>query len=225
MQADKKKMLILGALLLAMVTIGVFQFSGSSAPAPKKEATTKSGTITEKVTAKVTPPASTTEATTEDPSAAPTLKVASNDAPIAELSERDPFDGHLYDSKPEVKPVPQPPVAKAPRDFNHPPTLDGKLTIDGPLPGPGGVNTQLPGPGVPQVAPVAPPNVFNYTVSGVVTGDRPAAIFVDDKGNQRLVTLGSSIDGDSKLISVARGKVTVRHHGKTEVFSVGANPK
>ena len=70
------------------------------------------------------------------------------------------------------------------------------------------------------------PNQFSYTVSGVITGgNKPAAVFTDSSGNQRLVPVGGSLDGDSKVVAIDRGNVTIEHRGKKQRLSLGGNPK
>ncbi len=78
-----------------------------------------------------------------------------------------------------------------------------------------------------QVTPTGPdPSAFGYTVSGTMTGgDKPVAVFTDSNGNQRLVPVGGSLDGDSKVISIEKGSVVIEHRGKKQRISQGGNPK
>ena len=76
------------------------------------------------------------------------------------------------------------------------------------------------------VAPSGPdPSAFGYQVSGVIVGSKPAAVFTDSGGNQRLVPVGGSLDGDSKVISIDKGQVTVEHRGKKLRLPLGGNPQ
>ncbi len=67
---------------------------------------------------------------------------------------------------------------------------------------------------------------FPYTVSGTVMGERPCVVITENgSGQQKLVPVGGSIDGDSQVVSISKGTVTVRHRGKTKSFPVGGiNP-
>jgi hypothetical protein len=89
------------------------------------------------------------------------------------------------------------------------------MPIEGLLPGPNGQPTG------PAVVPEPP---FGYSVSGVIVGQHPAAVFTDAQGNQRLVQLGGSLDAETKVIGIEKGKVTVKHGSKTLRFEMGGNP-
>ncbi|HWA83342.1 MAG TPA: hypothetical protein VG820_07920 [Fimbriimonadaceae bacterium] len=65
---------------------------------------------------------------------------------------------------------------------------------------------------------------FAFTVSGVMLGTKPMAVFTDAQGNQRLVMLGGSLDPDSTVVSIDKDAVTVRFHGKTLRLTVEGNP-
>lgn len=54
-------------------------------------------------------------------------------------------------------------------------------------------------------------------------GDRPMAVFADSQGNERIVPVGSSLDGDSQVVSVQAGAVKLRVHGKTKTMTPGGN--
>ena len=65
---------------------------------------------------------------------------------------------------------------------------------------------------------------FSFSVSGVMLGSKPMAVFTDAQGSQRLVMLGGSLDPDTKVISIDKDAVTVRFHGKTLRLTVEGNP-
>jgi hypothetical protein len=90
-----------------------------------------------------------------------------------------------------------------------------QIETGGRLPGAGEVGLTATGPD---------PSAFSYRVSGVIVGARPAAVFTDPQGNQRLVSVGSSLDGDSKVVAIERGQVTVEHRGKKLRLSLGGTP-
>lgn len=230
---DKKKLIILGVLALVILCVGVFQFSKSSGPAPttapSKPKATKSGVAS-------TEPANNSAVTKNTVglngspanAANPALGNAANANGVkptqavtaeADLPERDPFDGARYMAQvdtPKPGPNPAPPAATSITTGAKikPMPLTGSLTTNDGKP----VNLPMPtnAPAVPQRP--------DYTVSGVIVGDRPAAVFVDSKGNQRLIQLGGSLDGDTRVVSIRRGKVTVKSHGKTMTMTVGEDP-
>ncbi|HVL39010.1 MAG TPA: hypothetical protein VM328_06425 [Fimbriimonadaceae bacterium] len=190
---------MLAALAVAVVAIGAFQFSGDSSPAPAP---------TEK------------KAGEEKPAEPVKDKLVASAGPInplfaGALPPRDPFKagvlpGMTPPSQPEPpQPEPEPPrprQQRPPREFGAPPS--------------GFEPIQLPGLG--DGIKVEPePEVFGYTLSGVVLGDTPAAVFTDGSGNQRLVTHGAALDGDSRVVGISRGKVTVRWKNKTMTLTLG----
>lgn len=84
-----------------------------------------------------------------------------------------------------------------------------------------GLNGPLSGPlGAPSGG-GAPVSTFGYQLKGTLMGDRPMAVFADSQGNERIVPVGSSLDGDSQVVSVAAGAVKVRVHGKTLTMTPG----
>jgi hypothetical protein len=207
MKDNKKKFLILGLLALVIVSVGAFQFMGSG-PAPVAETKKKA-------------PA---PAATPDPSAPKNPQYA------MALTERDPFiPPPGVATVPPVTPPPTQPTTqpgRAPHPYRGsrndgvaPIALQGNLPgVDptGPI-GPRGSGGQ----GGP-IAVVEP--TPNYQVIGVIVGDHPAAVFSDAQGNQRLVPLGGSIDADTKVVGIEKGKVFLRHGSKTLRFEMGGNP-
>ena len=223
MSAEKKKLLIMGVLAFAVLCVGVFQFTGGG----KKDAPVEAKPKAAK-TIVASRPAAPTDALNNamgNPPPGTNVIVPGGkngvNAPITaegDLPERDPFDGEKYlpadpsTMKAPTTPTPAPAAAKAATRI--PPVEP--LAMSGSLPTPGSaVNVASLN--------AKPKDVFEYSVSGVVTGDKPAVVFQDGKGNQRLIQLGGSLDGDTKVLSVSRGKVTVAHHGKNMTLIVGAD--
>lgn len=223
---DKKKVIVIGVLGTLLVGVGAFQFvqmGASDQPATKKP-----------------------EASKEAAQKSPTQKVASGDLIPAEepqaenkvvpeanpiqglyalmtLPQRDPFSersGVLEVSDAAQTQV-QPP--KNPPPTYNPPRNPG---LDPYRPEIGGTIPNLPGmdAGAGSPNPIPDPNVFAYRLSGVILGKRPAAVFTDGQGNQRLVPLGSSIDENSRVTNVSHGSVTVKHRGETITLHVGGTP-
>ncbi len=232
---DKKKILILGTLFVLILGIGAFQFVKSGNQAPEAAAST------EKKVANTEPaekPAST--GTEADPatetadtkgektenggeaitSVDPALVVA------AKLSPRDPFDGRRWD-KGDTKAQTPPPTPEAPkvRPVRPPRGISGGGFAPYGVPPIGGVLPEAGG-----TAPVAGgkmPSIddFPYSVSGTMLGEKPLVVLTDQAGKQKIVTVGSAIDGDSQVISISNGKVIVRHRGKNKTLPVGGiNP-
>lgn len=193
---DKKKLIVVVALAIVILAVGAFQLTGSGST-PDAPATEKK-------------PAAKKEATeTQGPK---------NAEVATPLAMRDPFLSGTLPGAIETTP-PAPPVETS-RPTPQPRPLPGGVPIDlsgvGPLP-----NAEI---GVqPAGAEPVKVDVFGYTLAGIVLGNHPAALFADGAGNQKLVREGSSIDGDARLISISRGKVTVSHRGKTLSITLGGD--
>lgn len=132
---------------------------------------------------------------------------AKNPAVSADLAQRDPF--HQEDLLPPPTPTPQQPVQQPRRVRNLPnmPELP-PAQID---------KTGLAGLGV------TPERQQGYAVSVVILGSRPAAVFVDAQGGERLVPLGGALDGDTQVVGIEKGAVSVRFRGKTLRIPTGGN--
>lgn len=226
MQADKKKLLAVGALAVVVLCVGVFEFAGggSQEPAPTKKPAGHAKAGASLV------PGQNPAATSPDGKGSSQV-VAANDGKGDKLAitqsdvttERDPFDGSKFQQLPPKQTGPITPSKVMPAPAPLP--LQGRLGIAPVQPDIAGSKLPNPGAGLPVAARAADPNAFNYSVSGVITGDRPAAVFADAQGNQRLIQLGTSLDPDTKVVAISRGRVTVRHHGKDMTLTVGAgNP-
>lgn len=208
MKDDKKKMMVVGALALVIVAVGAFQFLGGSTPPPAAKTAKKDDAKAGDKTA---------DAAEEGPK---------NPLYAAELPQRDPFQPHtLVGETPKAPNVPAAgstplPDAKASRRGHRGGgTSIPPMTITGNLPN-AGMNGSI------GITPTGPdPSAFNYSVSGVIVGQRPAAVFTDSQGNQRLVPVGGSLDGDSKVVAIEKGQVTVQYRNKTLRLSLGGNPK
>jgi hypothetical protein len=208
MKDDKKKIVVVGVLALVVVAVGAFQFSSMSAEPPAKKQEQVATTEGQE-------PAQ----GSEDKQFEPLNKLVAQALPT-----RDPFRmGSLVQDQP-VEPAPQPvqePVRQqkpaAPMQRRPASGLQGEIPPFNVGLAPG---AQLPGAGG-EVIPFQAENAFNYELAGVMVGERPVAVFKDEKGGQRLVPVGGSLDGDSRVTSITRGKVTVRHKGKTITLTMG----
>lgn len=197
---EKQQVMIIGLLVVVMLGVGVFQFTAGSAPEPTPE---PAPTESEKEAKKA-------EAEKEK-------LVILNPTVSKALSQRDPFQPAKFSEK-KPDPVPEPP--KPSGGGYRPPRLPGHVNLP-PLGSPSGEFGSPRDGGVPPM-PVEEPK-FGYTVSGVIVGTQSAAVFKDAQGNQILVKAGAPIDGDAKVISVKKGKVTVQFHNKTIELPVGGN--
>jgi len=231
---DKKKIAALAALFIVMIGVGAFQFIKSGSPeAPAPKAATEPQTAsakTEKVASETDPSGKqadehaekTENADKADKAEETKTEVDPALVAAARLGKRDPFDGRQWD-KSLVRPdnTPAPPTIA-------PPIQRPKRSISGQLPFDPTKVGVLPEGGGPAITPGGKlPNLdeFPYTVSGTILGDRPCVVVTDTEGKQKVVPVGGSIDGDSQVLSISKGKVTVRHRGKTKTFSVGGmNP-
>lgn len=214
MKDDQKKTAVVGVLFLVMLGIGAYQFLGvgaSSKPVPV-----------------ATTPA-------EDKKAAAAAAAAKDTGPknpqvANDLPPRDPFLAPPDDSAP-VAPVAPVPAAVTPEPRrvasvlpparqNHRRNVDisGLSTGIQPIPLTGHISGQVGGPSV-HIEPT-----FDYTVAGIIVGAHPAAVLKDSQGNQRLISAGGEIDGDSKLVSIDRRWVEILFRGKSLRLPVGGNP-
>jgi len=151
---------------------------------------------------------------------------------------RDPFapqyKGGTADPNSAATPVtaaPTQPVRQpvASSGFHRPPALEGgtkpwEPPMGGGLGNPAGSTPVGGGIGLSKGAPLRQPSEFAYTLKGVIVGNKPMAVFEDDNGNQRLVPLGGSVDGDSKVVGIEKGKVRIRHRGKDQTHTLPEGP-
>lgn len=236
MKGDKKKMMVLGALLVVILGVGAFQLVGGGGSKPPETKTKKSTEVASRSGSSLTVRTATGAPTTGSPNAStgatkpgdPNAVVDPKLVAMSALPVRDPFDGSKFQPAPPPKAKETTPKATTdshPRS-SGPRPLGGKMP---PFPVGSDGNIGLPSAGAGQTgvspgAPLKDPNAFNYSVSGVITGDKPAAVFTDEKGNQQLVSVGGSVGGDSQVVAISRGHVTVRHRGKNMTFTVGGAP-
>ena len=194
MKDDKKKLAIVGVLGFIIVGVGAFQFMKGGSTAPVK-------------------PASTAK-----PAAAPEKKddgKIKNPEYSAPLADRDPFkapaDGVPPDLNAKLK------LASS-KSAPKPPSMGGHLGTADILPSSGAGGTIAP----LSVAPAEP--IFGYRLLGLISGRHPAAVFTDASGAQRLVPLNGSLDGDTQLLAVQKGRVVVSFRGKHLRLSLGGTP-
>jgi hypothetical protein len=204
---DKKKLVVVVVLAIAVLGIGAFQFvnmSGGQAPQAKAEEPKKE-TSTEVV-----------QNEGEEPATVASLYSVG-------MSVRDPFQAGTLPTADGMAPTnPTTPNSAPTKPFRRPGKFHVPQVLTGQLPGP--MSPNGPGMNVASGAPIRNPDEFSYSVSGIITGAKPAAVFVNDAGQQQLVTVGGSISGDSQLVGVEKGKVTIRHKGKTQTINVGGTP-
>lgn len=233
---DKKKIAILAALFIVITGVGAFQFVRSGSPEQPAVAAQGSKPADESKSvevAKTETPASSKlqsegESKSEESAHSEAQETGVDPALIvaARLDARDPFDGRKWDlsqQRPEetVKPQPQQ-RSTTPRTRRPNAGLMGSGFEPMPI---GSGNPNLPTVNAGPDGKIIDLQEFQWAVSGTVEGGRPCAVFTDATGKQKLVSVGGSIDPDSQLLSISKGKVTISHRGKTKTLSVGGmNP-
>lgn len=197
---EKTKTMAVAALGVVLLGIGAFQFIGGGSKAPAKAPTKPKDNLT---------------------AAAAPAPVIVNPDYANPLAPRDPFTPPAADAPQNYTP-PKPPVVPKASQM----TSGLKGTIPPLLPPIGGAPHGLGG-GIGSIGttPIKPPDpVFSYALHGVIQGTRPAALFADAAGDQRLIPLGGSLDGDTKLTAVGDHGVVVSFHGKDIHLTLGKDP-
>jgi hypothetical protein len=225
MNNDKKKLLILGVLALLMLGVGAFTFlSGGQSASPEVVATSEPQNPDETAA----PEGEAAVGEEGEGSLEDELGKAGSDGTkvetegllaLAPYAIRDPFSVPTsYDTRPGAVKQPEPkpePVAQPKPEIAKPaarPQNDGYQPFNpGPLP-----SGPISG-GAPEAPVVVTPN---YRVTGILLGSKPLAVFEDANGNQKLVPLGGSVDGDTKVTSIQKGRVTVSHKGKPHTLVI-----
>ncbi len=235
MNQDKKKLAVLGVLVLVVLGIGAFtMMGGSPAPAPVEETVAaedpnaagdgtgeglpEDGTAPEMVP--VLDPVTgepVIDPETGEPKMEP-KKDPNNLLAMVELPQRDPFAppaGAVVDNAPPPTPAPVEP----PKPRNEPARPAGNPDGYAPMAPPAMPGSLAGGPiGGGDSAPALTPQVPRYRIKGVVIGARPLAVFEDSDGNQKLVGLGGSVDGETTVTGIEKGRVTVKTNGKEKVL-------
>ncbi|MCU0315432.1 MAG: hypothetical protein MUC92_02440 [Fimbriimonadaceae bacterium] len=220
---DKKKLMVVGILLVVILAVGAFQFMGSSTPA--SAAATKKEEITKEAEGAELGSGG------EEEAKGPAIDPALQPLIAGTFPSRDPFLPAGARAMETPKSVSQTPPSQAqnlpnpvtgpssapppPRISTNRPRYEAPDPMRGSLPpiNPGAPN----GPQNPTQPIVVVPT---YRLKGVLLGDRPLAVFEDSKGNQKLVPLGGSIDADTIVVSIEKGKVTIRSKGKERTLVI-----
>jgi len=225
MKSDKKKLMVLGALALVLVAVGAFTFVGGGSPPPAPVAKTEPTPDDEAATGdEATGETEGTETKATDPGSQLVAQLSAG-----ELPTRDPFQPDIV-AKVEP-PVTEPPAqASAPRQTptvrRRPSGIGGSLPPFNPM-GSGGGLPPIGGPGIglePGTA-LRSPDDPGYRVKGVIQGSKPMAVLEDGNGNQKLVPVGGSVDGDTQVTGIEKGKVRVRHRGKEKTLDLEEGSK
>ncbi len=207
-EKDKKKIVIIGVLAVAVLGIGAWQFSSAKSTPGSKSAkeSAKSASQSE-----------------------PTRETIVADLDMIGLKRRNPFQpsalAEMQPTQAESTTVVAPPQASSngarpsgprgssitPDISKYPFTFDGEPSL-------------TPGVELTPGTPLRSPNEFTYSLVGVVDGPRPVAVFRGDDGTQRMVRLNESVgSNNSKVVGIQNGQVKVQHNGKTITLSVGGN--
>jgi hypothetical protein len=181
--ANPKQVLILGALLAVMVTVGVVQFGGmfggSAPPAPN--------------------PSGQPNNNTQSPTP-PTEQANANRLTLPPLSPRDPFRPVIAVAQPEQEAsrvVRSEPTSRPKREITGTPPLT-PMTLS---PGQFGLQPS-------ENAPV--PEQPSYTITGVVQGPNSVAILVDKEGRRRFVKQGDPLEEGWRVVSIQRGAIVLQ---------------
>jgi hypothetical protein len=200
---DKKKVIMLSAMGVVLLSVGAFQFIGGSTPAAPEK-----------------PKEAASEAALAQTDAAAQTK-SDNIFAGAPLAQRDPFapqvaakvdpNAAVAQSKPEPTPtgldpmrVPDPPMPPMPGDA-------------GTLPQP----SNYPGEnaGNPAANEGAGPS---FRLSGVVIGDRSVALIQVEGGKQKAVKVGDVVSGQT-VASISRRGVVLVGNGQRTTLSLKGN--
>ena len=220
MDKEKQKVVIVAVLGVVVLGVGAFQFMGGGAEEPKKVESPKS-----KATDILAENA-------DDP-----LKEELKQLISGALAQRDPFEPRAMPMDPTLQQPAQPKQEPQASPSNNMRSASGQRIYKGnspsgirpfnpqisglPDPSQSGVNSQ--GGGNVNVQPGTPlrqPGEVGYNVAGVLVGKKPMAVLQDDSGQQHLVPVGGNVGGDTEIVAIERGKVTVRHKGKIKVLKM-----
>ncbi|MEX2244791.1 MAG: hypothetical protein WD716_13215 [Fimbriimonadaceae bacterium] len=193
MTKQKKQMIVIGVLLLAVLGIGAFQFMG---PKPKPVAADDA----------------------DKPKEDQTLVAANTVDPVASAigllldqpgSPRDPFvpQAVLIDPEPDREPT---------RVIVRPPDEISGGT--GPV-NPGGFGGPITGPIDTQIIPDSAP----FTLRGVMIGKKNLAVIELAGGRQILVAEGEKFGTDSSVLAVSENEVVIKVNGKVQTLPLGGN--
>lgn len=247
---EKKKLIVVGALLVVMLGLGAFQLvSGGSEPAPKKPKSESKSSSEKSDKSSDEPGASSDESPNETESGA-----------FKTHEPRNPF------AEPAAAAEPGPAIAGDSKTFSGTGSklgnamgsamaemtkglargmgeafkgLDPMRPMQGSLQGNfGDPVAQLPNinPNGEDSEPEAgstgqkndpgkilrQPGEFAYKLTGVVIGERPVAILASDDGSQQVAAVGSTVGG-ARIVSVERGRVVLIHNGKRLTLKLGGD--
>ncbi len=193
-RTNPKQLLVIAALFLVLVTVGVLQFSGLfGGSEPPRQGQPK-------------PAANTASQAAQ--SSAPETGIE-----LPELPSRDPFRPTIQKAQatPEMTKV----VRSEPRPQREisgtPPTVP-PMTLP-----PNGQFGLQPTESTPPTEPEQP----NYTITGVVQGPNSVAILADSDGRRRFVKQGDLLEEGWRVMSIERGKVTLRKGKQQLTVRVG----
>lgn len=224
MTKEKKQYIILGALVVVVLAVGGFQLLGGSGGGGDTTVVIEDEDDTPDVVATPAP-----ELTNEEQEAVNSQLIS---IIAAETTPRDPF-------------VPLA-VSRQGGGGEQPVAITGERAIAANASRPGGGSSAPRTPYVPPMPPLggdfpgiqAVPNGDqglpgagsdytiaaagpDYKVKGVIVGEnRKMAVFEDSAGNQKLVPVGGSVDGEMKVTNIERGEVTVQKGDQAKILGL-----
>ncbi|MBS1708915.1 MAG: hypothetical protein JSS65_09365 [Armatimonadetes bacterium] len=207
MKQDKKKLFVIGALVMVLCAIGAFTMMGGG-PAPVASTTGSKADAKKDLT-------EATKAYAQDPTQAKIGAIIGSISGYGTKEARDPFA--IPSGVPEIAVTPPAPQAPVPGADTHAPAPRQQR------PKPLGGGDSIP-PWTPptQGAGAAPgPIVPRFRVKGALVGQKPVVVVEDSSGNQRLVPVGGELEPGTRITSIEKGQVTVSEHGKSKTMPIG----
>jgi hypothetical protein len=193
MTKQKKQMIVVGVLLLAVLAVGAFQFMGGK---PQPVVADEGGKVKKEDQTLVA-------ANSPDPKDLAIMQLLNQPG-----SPRDPFapQAVLIDPEPEGHQVTPPdrPDPEINTDFG--PVNPG---VNGGIEGP--IGTEI----VPERAP--------FTLRGVMIGKKNLAVIQLDSGRQILVAEGEQFGPNSSVLAVSEHEVVIKVNGKVQTLPLGGN--
>lgn len=196
MDKERQKVLLLAGLFVVVLGVGTFQMLPRSKASDKPKPAAKKDPSKVTITMGQPPDASLFEEhTAQTPRRDPFAPTALNPAPDRSQPSHQstsPSPGKVRPFIADVQPM-QPLVGALPQ----------------------------PGAGFHDGEDVRSPRSRGYAVTGVILGTTPAVVVRDGQDNQRLVRIGGSLDEESRVVEIERGRIVVVRGGRRTVMKLG----
>ncbi|MFN7018491.1 MAG: HofP DNA utilization family protein [Fimbriimonadales bacterium] len=193
---NQKQLLIVAMLFAVLVTVGVVQFGGLFGGDAPPTNTTPSGA---------------TQPNTSNSDAQASQTPSPTGLQLPPLAPRDPF-------RPTIVAQSTPPENN--KVVRNAPTPRREISGTPPLP-PMTLPSGQIGLQPAETAPSTEPEYPNYRVTGVVQGPNSVAILADTDGRRRFVKQGDLLEEGWRVVSIERGKITLRKGKQQLIVRVG----